>query len=82
MSLEVFWKENALRNLNRLEILVRKRIVNKVLEVAETGNFHGAKRMQGYNNVYRLRVGDYRVIFELDSEGIHILKVGHRKNIY
>jgi len=82
MSFEVFWKDNALRNLNKLEFFVRKRIINKILGFAKVGSFHDVKRVRGYDNVYRMRVGNYRVIFELDNEGIHVLKVGHRKNIY
>ena len=39
------------------------------------------KRLKGSND-FRLRVGDYRVIFSIEKETIQILKVGHRKNIY
>lgn len=31
---------------------------------------------------YRFRIGDYRVIFDLDKDALRIVKVGHRKNIY
>ena len=42
------------------------------------------KKLKGYQNVYRLRVGDYRIIFEYpkDQRTIRILKVGKRENIY
>ena len=39
------------------------------------------KKLKGRND-FRLRVGDYRIIFSIEQEGIQILKVGHRKNIY
>lgn len=82
MSFTVEWTEYALKNLDEFEISFQKRIVKKVDEFADTGNFHGTRRMQGYDKTYRLRVGDYRVIFEMVDLGIVVLKVGHRKNIY
>ena len=32
--------------------------------------------------MYRFRIGDYRVIFDIDKENIVVLRVGHRKDIY
>ena len=61
---------------------MQRRIFKKVNEFAELGSFHGVKRMAGYNNTYRLRVGFYRVIFEMVDGVIFVLKVGHRKNVY
>lgn len=82
MSFEISWDKQALQDLEKLDIFIRKRIVKKILEFAETETFHGTKRMQGYEKTYRLRAGDYRVIFEVVNSGIAILKIGHRKNIY
>jgi mRNA interferase RelE/StbE len=68
--------------LERLEVLLRKRIIKKVIEFSEVRNFHGVKRMAGYDRMYRLRVGDYRIIFEMMDEMVIVVKVGHRGNIY
>jgi len=40
--------------------------------------------MSGYDDVYRIRVGNYRVIYEIDGKQITIviLKIGHRKEVY
>jgi len=40
--------------------------------------------LKGYHNIYRLRVGDYRIIFEYikDERTIKILKVGRREHVY
>ena len=42
---------------------------------------HATLKLKGSND-YRLRVGDYRIIFIFDRDIIKILKIGHRKNIY
>ena len=82
MSFDVSWDKQALKDLGRLEIFIKKRIVNKILEFVETESFHGVKRMMSYDKTYRLRVGDYRVIFEMLESSVIILKVGHRGKIY
>ncbi len=82
MSFGVSWDKEAIRNLNKFDVFVRKRIVNRIELFAENGSFHEAKKIQGYDRVYRLRVGDYRVVFRVDGNFIVILNIGHRKNIY
>ena len=40
------------------------------------------KKLKGFKKKYRLRVGDYRVLFELEGDRIVIYDVGDRKDIY
>jgi len=78
---KVIWDEKAYDALNKLEPIVSRRILNKVKELSENPYSKDIKRLKGIEG-FRLRVGDYRVIFEIEGEIIYILKVGHRKNIY
>jgi mRNA interferase RelE/StbE len=75
------WKENALRELEKLESSISRRILKKVEELSENPFSRDIKRLKGSND-FRLRVGDYRIIFSIENSLIQILKVGHRKNIY
>lgn len=77
----IIWDEKAVAELDKLETLVAKRIVKSVLEMEENLDKKDIKRLQGLSD-FRLRVGDYRVIFSINDSTITILKVGHRKNIY
>ena len=40
------------------------------------------KKLKGSRNEYRLRVGDYRVLFELEGRTVTVYAVGNRKDIY
>ena len=40
------------------------------------------KKLTGYKNMYRLRVGDYRIIFEKDSNKYHVIKIDNRGDVY
>ena len=81
MIYEIEWKENAIKDLKKLEISISNRIYKKVNELIENLYSKDIKKIKGMN-AFRLRVGDYRIIFEIEKDIICVLKVGHRKNIY
>lgn len=77
------WKEGAIRQLEKLQSLLSKRILNKIEELKDNPFLKDIKKLKG-EEAFRLRVGDYRVIFDMNYENnlITILRLGHRKNIY
>lgn len=76
------WKENALRELDKLESNIASRIIKKVEELKEDLFSKDVKHLKSHHG-FRLRIGDYRIIFEVEKGNkIIILKVGHRKHIY
>ena len=75
------WKEHPLRELERLDGSMARRILKKVEELSENPFSKDIKKLKGSDD-FRLRVGDYRIIFAIEQNTIQILKVGHRKNIY
>ncbi|MFA5259573.1 MAG: type II toxin-antitoxin system RelE/ParE family toxin [Candidatus Pacearchaeota archaeon] len=78
---KIIWDENSYEQLNKLEPSISRRITKKVCELSENPFSKDIKRLKGRDD-FRLRVGDYRVLFLIEGEVIQILKVGHRKNIY
>ena len=81
MRYNIEWKEHALQNLEKLENSISRRIIKKVEELSENPFSKDIKKLKGSDD-FRLRVGDYRVIFSIEKKTIQILKIGHRKNIY
>jgi len=81
MNFRILWDEKALAELKKLDVSIARRIAKKVGEM-ETGRLPSdVIRLSGSED-YRLRVGDYRVIFSISGQSIEVTKVGHRKNIY
>lgn len=78
---KIIWDVKAEEQLFKLDPLISLRIGKKVLELSENPFSKDIKKLKGTEG-YRLRVGDYRVLFEILKDKICILKVGHRKNIY
>ena len=78
----LIFDKKALEQLNKLDSDVKNRIWNK-LQACKENPFHFLEPLVEING-FKLRIGDYRVIVEVDNslKIIWVLKVGHRKNVY
>ncbi|MBN2317608.1 MAG: type II toxin-antitoxin system RelE/ParE family toxin [Acidobacteria bacterium] len=74
----------AERQLKKIRREDQVRILGAVSLLARNPHPDGCRKMSGYDDVYRIRVGNYRVIYEIDGKRIVvvILKIGHRREIY
>ena len=81
MRYTVILTDEVKNRLHALPMALRREIGHKLflLEDGLTGNL---KKLKGSSNEYRLRVGDYRVLFELESRTVTVYAVGNRKDIY
>lgn len=80
---ELIYSPGALKALEKLDKIVQERIVSALERLRIRPQSYDVRRLVDMPG-YRFRVGDYRVIFDIDkSESkILVLKVGHRKNVY
>jgi mRNA interferase RelE/StbE len=62
----------------------RARIMERIHNLAADPRPHGSKKLEGPFERYRLRQGDYRVLYEIRDEVhmVSVINVGHRKDIY
>ena len=81
MSYTITFEKRAVLELKKLDSFLAKRIIKKIKELENDPFKKDIKRLKNQSS-FRLRVGDYRVLFELLDKEIKILKVAHRKNIY
>ena len=76
--MEVRITKTAIKNVKKLDSPTRDRILSSINKLS----FGDVKKLQGYDNYYRLRVGDFRVIYSLDDETITISAVLPRGEAY
>lgn len=82
--MQYYFKPSALSDLRRLPKNVRQRIFRKIDFYCHTDNplkFAESLKDAEFGE-YRFRIGDYRVIFDLEKDKIIILALGDRKDIY
>jgi len=79
---QLIFEKRAIGDLNKLEHHVKERIWNK-LQDCKIDPFRYLEPLIEIRG-FKLRVGDYRVIIDVENEIkiLHVLKVGHRKNVY
>ena len=84
MKYRIEVKRSAAKALKKIPKLDKRRIVEKIDSLAGELPDPETTKMKGDNPFHRIRVGDYRVVYEIQNEVLVILivKVGHRKDIY
>ncbi len=84
MIYEVKFTKGARKMFKKLSQELQDRIQPKIDELAIEPRPNGVKKLQDEENSYRIRVGDYRVIYDIfdDVLVVKIVDVGHRSKIY
>ncbi len=84
MSYRIEVKRSAAKALKKIPKADRKRIADKIDSLAEGPPNPDTTKMKGINPFHKIRVGDYRIIYEIQEDVLLILvvKIGHRKDIY
>ena len=75
---------SARKEIEKLDIIILRRIFPKIETLAENPYPQGSLKVQGQENLWRIRIGDYRVIYSVDEEEklVDIIAVRHRKKAY
>jgi mRNA interferase RelE/StbE len=81
LNYEIEFKPRALKDLKGLPAAESHRIVAKI-EALRSGLAGDVKKLTGFTPEYRLRVGSYRVLFELEAAKIMVYRVRHRREAY
>jgi len=81
-SLEI--KQSAQKELDALEDTLFTRIDRKILALADNPRPAGCKKLRGYKDQWRIRIGDWRVLYIVDDQAkvITITGVAHRREVY
>lgn len=75
---------SALREFKGLDRQIRRRITERINALLDDPFPAGVKKLQAGADHYRIRVGDYRVVYRIDGKRvvIVIVRIGHRREVY
>lgn len=81
---EVYLEKAAERDLRRLPPEIFHRIVSQIRALAENPHPPGCRKLTGSENDWRIRIGDYRVLYEIvETDNIvRVFRVRHRREVY
>ena len=76
-SYKIEWKQSAKKELKKLDKQIIIRILQAIEDLADNPYSSGSKKLIGSDSIYRIRVGDYRIIYNIKSSvlTIEIIKV-------
>ncbi len=83
-SYEIIVSKTAEKALLKIPKKDQVKVISAISELATHPFSARCKKVQGEENTFRIRIGDYRVIYEIEGRKllVLVLKIGHRKEIY
>lgn len=79
--MEVIITPQAKKQIKKLPKVSQLLIIERLKKIM-SGQVSNVKILTGYKNAYRIRVGDYRIVYRLIRKKVFIVLVGHRNKIY
>jgi mRNA interferase RelE/StbE len=80
MKIEI--RKSAIKDLKHISEPFKTKIHNKILELKDFPDIQNIKKLTNFEPAYRLRIGNYRVLFDVFDNTIIIGRVLHRQNSY
>jgi mRNA interferase RelE/StbE len=81
MKYDVQFKPRAVKDIEKLSSQLQTKII-KGIEILSDDLTGDIKRLTNFTPEYRLRVGDYRVLFEIENNIIIVYRIRHRREVY
>ena len=80
----IIFSKRAEKDILKLPAVIVEKIIPVIILLEEEPRPIGCKKLKGYTNYWRVRIGDYRVIYTIEETilVIDVREVGHRKDIY
>lgn len=82
-SYSLFIKRSAEKELRGLPKADLSKVIHRIHELVTDPRPPGCQKLSGYNQ-YRIRQGDYRILYTIDDSNrkIEIIRIGHRREVY
>jgi len=83
-TFRIEWKPSAVRELRRLDRSIVPKILARVEALAANPYPDGVRKLSGTEHAFRVRIGNYRIIYEIHAARLVLVmvRVRHRKDVY
>ncbi len=80
--MKIVVRQTAIKEIKKISEPFKSRIKSKILELSSFPEIPNVKKLKNHQPVYRLRVGQYRILFDVIDDRIEIASIRHRKEAY
>ena len=71
--------EKQLRKLSKFNQIA---VANKIRNIGTNSAVTGEEKLTGFKDIYRVRIGDYRLVYRKSANRLYVVLIGHRRDIY
>jgi mRNA interferase RelE/StbE len=84
MPYAIKFSPHAARAFRKLSRAVQVRMYGAIEPLKDNPRMSGVEKLKGSENAFRIRVGDYRILYEIQDEEliVYVLETGHRRDVY
>jgi mRNA interferase RelE/StbE len=84
LTYEITFAASAKKELRDLTPDIIARILPKIRDLANEPRPSGCKKLHGYKDRWRIRIGDYRVVYAINDAGktVDVTRIAHRREVY
>jgi len=84
MTFDVSYSNRSKRFLRKADKVIVKRVIEKIEKLRKAPIIHDTKTVEGSKGLFRVRVGDYRILYEVDYRNnlIGIIKIDKKPRVY
>jgi mRNA interferase RelE/StbE len=75
-------RKSAIKDLKKIDSKSKEKLHAKILNLKDFPDISNIKKLTNFEPAYRMRVGDYRILFDVTEDSIEIGRILHRKNSY
>jgi len=80
--MNIIFTDEAIKDLKNLDKQIAKLLLKKIENLRNYPLVTNIKKLKNFYPPYRYRIGDYRILFDIENENIIIFKIKHRKDAY
>jgi mRNA interferase RelE/StbE len=83
-SYKIVISKSAEKEISKLPVKEILKIRETILNLADNPRPFGVKKLEGFDDFYRIKKGNYRIIYTIEDDilTVEVLKVGNRKDVY
>jgi mRNA interferase RelE/StbE len=84
LQYSIFYGTGVERDISRLPKHILRRVDQTIVAFADDPRLHSCVKMKGHGQLYRVRIGDWRIVYEVDDarRAVTVQIVAHRSDVY